>query len=147
MKVILQQDVADLGVAGDMVTVKDGYARNYLIPQQLAVRANTRNIQQLEHQKRLIAANQARVRKQAADLAEQLANVSCTIPVLVGEQDKLFGSVTSKDIEEALVREGVQLSRKRILLDEPIKKLGVYNIDVRLHPEVTTKLKVWVVAK
>jgi len=147
MKVILQQDVADLGVAGDMVTVKDGYARNYLIPQQLAVRANTRNIQQLEHQKRLIAANQARVRKQAADLAEPLANVSCTIPVLVGEQDKLFGSVTSKDIEEALVREGVQLSRKRILLDEPIKKLGVYNIDVRLHPEVTTKLKVWVVAK
>lgn len=147
MKVILQKDVTDLGMAGDIVTVKDGFARNYLLPQQLAVRANTRNMQQLEHQQRLIAANQARVKKQAADLAERLANVSCTIPVLVGEQDKLFGSVTSKDIEEALANEGVQLSRKRILLDEPIKKLGVYKIDVRLHSEVTTKLKVWVVAK
>lgn len=147
MKVILNEEIADLGSVGELVTVKDGYARNYLIPKGLAVWANTKNIRQFEHQKRLIAANSARIRSEAGDLAKQLEGVSCTIPMLVGEQDKLFGSVTSKDIEEALAQEGIQISRKRIVLEEPIKSLGVYTVDVRLHSEITGKLKVWVVAK
>jgi large subunit ribosomal protein L9 len=147
MKVILREDVPDLGAIGDVVTVKDGYARNYLIPRDLAVKANTKNIRQLDHQKRLVDSHKSRVRKDAASLADQLEGVSCTIPMLVGEQDKLFGSVTTKDIEDALAHEGIQLSRKRIMLEEPIKSLGVYTVDVRLHQEVTAKLKVWVVAK
>lgn len=147
MKVILREDIPDLGAIGDLVTVKNGYARNYLLPRQMAVQANTKNIQQLDHQKRLIETHKAKVRKDAATLGEQLESVSCTIPMLVGEQDKLFGSVTAKDIEEALEQEGIKVSRKRIILEEPIKNLGVYTVDVRLHAEVTAKLKVWVVAK
>lgn len=147
MKVILKEDVPDLGSTGEVVSVKDGYARNYLIPQSLAVQASTKNIRQLEHQKKLIEAHKSRVRKDAHTAAEDIEKISCTIPMLVGEQDKLFGSVTSKDIEEALAQEGINISRKRIILEEPIKSLGVYTVDVRLHTEVTAKLKVWVVAK
>lgn len=147
MKVILREDVPDLGSIGDVVNVKNGYARNYLIPKQLAVQANTKNLHQLEHQKRLIETHKSRVRKDAHTLAEDVEKISCTIPMLVGEQDKLFGSVTAKDIEEALAQEGINISRKRIVLEEPIKSLGVYTVDVRLHTEVTAKLKVWVVAK
>jgi large subunit ribosomal protein L9 len=147
MKVILKEDVPDLGAVGEVVNVKDGYARNYLIPQSLAVQANTKNMRQLEHQKKLIESHKSRVRKDANIMAEDIEKISCTIPMLVGEQDKLFGSVTSKDIEEALSQEGINISRKRIILEEPIKSLGVYTVDVRLHAEVTAKLKVWVVAK
>jgi large subunit ribosomal protein L9 len=147
MKVILREDVPDLGSIGDVVNVKNGYARNYLIPKQLAVQANTKNLHQLEHQRRLIEAHKSRVRKDAHTLAEDIEKISCTIPMLVGEQDKLFGSVTAKDIEEALAQEGIDISRKRIVLEEPIKSLGVYTVDVRLHTQVTAKLKVWVVAK
>ncbi|RME28888.1 MAG: 50S ribosomal protein L9 [Deltaproteobacteria bacterium] len=147
MRIILQQDVDNLGTAGDVVDVKDGYARNYLIPKKIAVEADTRNLRRLEHQKRLVAANRVRLKKQAEELAGKLAKASCTIPVLVGEQDKLFGSVTTKDIEEALRKEGLDIPRRNIVLEEPIKKLGVYNVDVRLHPEVTAQVKVWVVAK
>ena len=111
------------------------------------MQASTKNIHQLEHQKKLIDAHKTRVRKDAAVMAEDIEKISCTIPMLVGEQDKLFGSVTSKDIEEALAQEGINISRKRIILEEPIKSLGVYTVDVRLHTEVTAKLKVWVVAK
>ncbi len=147
MKVILREDVADLGGIGDVVIVKNGYARNYLIPKGLAAQANTKNIHELEHQKKLIQDHRAKQKKQAASFAENLESISCTIPMLVGEQDKLFGSVTAKDIEEALAQEGVKISRKQIVLEEPIKNLGVYTVGVRIHPEVTGKLKVWVVAK
>jgi large subunit ribosomal protein L9 len=147
MKVILQRELPSLGSVGEVVTVKDGYARNYLIPQKIAIPADTRNIRQLEHMKRLVAAKQARQKREAEELAKKLESASCTIQMVVGEQDKLFGSVTSKDIEEALAREGLQVSRKKIVLEEPIKKLGVFMVDVKLHPQVTAKLKVWVVAK
>ena len=147
MKVILKEDVADLGSVGDVVNVKNGYARNYLIPKQLAVQASTKNLSQMEHQKKLIESHKSRVKKDADTMAEDIEKISCTIPMLVGEQDKLFGSVTSKDIEEALIQEGINISRKRIILEEPIKSLGVYTVDVRLHTDVTAKLKVWVVAK
>jgi large subunit ribosomal protein L9 len=147
MKLILKEDVPDLGSIGDVVNVKNGYARNYLIPKQLAVQASTKNMQQVEHQKRLIESHKSKVKKDAHTMAEDIEKISCTIPMLVGEQDKLFGSVTSQDIEAALSQEGINISRKRIILDEPIKSLGVYTVDVRLHAEVTAKLKVWVVAK
>ena len=147
MKIVLREDVPDLGAIGEIVTVKDGYARNYLIPKQMAVKADTKNMSQLEHQKKLIESHKSKIRKEATSLASELDGVSCTIPMLVGEQDKLFGSVTAKDIEEALAQEGIKLSRKRIILDEPIRSLGVYTVDIRLHTEVTGKLKVWVVAK
>jgi large subunit ribosomal protein L9 len=147
MKVILKEDIQDLGAIGDMINVADGYARNYLIPQQLAVQASTKSEKQLEHQKKLVDQHKVRVQQQAGDLAGKLESISCTIPVLVGEQDKLFGSVTSRDIEAALEQEGLNISRRKIVLHEPIKSLGVYTVDVRLHPDVTAKLKVWVVAK
>ena len=147
MKVILKEDVSDLGSVGDVVNVKNGYARNYLIPKQLAMQASTKNLSQLEHQKRLIESHKSRVKKDADLMAEDIGKISCTIPMLVGEQDKLFGSVTSKDIEEALIQEGINISRKRIILEEPIRSLGVYTVEVRLHTNVTAKLKVWVVAK
>ena len=117
------------------------------MPQQRAVRANTKNAAELAHQKRMIERHKEKVRVEAGELAGKLQNVSCTIPVLVGEQDKLFGSVTTRDIEEALLTEGIKLSRKKIILEEPIRQLGVYTLDIRLHADVTGKLKVWVVAK
>ena len=147
MKVILHQDVTDLGAIGELVTVKDGYARNYLIPQGLAVKASMKNVAELEHQKRMVERHKEKVQLGAAELADQLARVSCTIPVLVGEQDKLFGSVTTRDIEEALATEGVKIHRRQIELSEPIRSVGVYTVDVRLHTDVMGKLKVWVVAK
>ncbi len=147
MKIILHADVPDLGVIGDLVTVKDGYARNFLIPQGLAVQASTKSVHQLEHQKRMVERHKTKVRQSAEELAGKLESVSCTIPVLVGEQDKLFGSVTARDIEEALATEGVKISRRQIELAEPIKSVGVYTVDVRLHQDIRGKLKVWVVAK
>ncbi len=147
MKVILHEDVPDLGRIGDLVAVKPGYARNYLIPQGLAVKASIKSMRQLEHQKRMVERHKQKVYLNANQLAEKLNKVSCTIPVLVGEQDKLFGSVTARDIEQALENEGVKISRRQIELDEPIKSVGVYTVEVRLHEDVRGKLKVWVVAK
>jgi large subunit ribosomal protein L9 len=147
MKLLLREDVPGVGAIGDLVTVSDGFARNYLLPKNIAVKANVDNQRQLEHQKRLTQKHKAKMKLGAGELAKRLEAVSCTIPVLVGEQDKLYGSVTSKDIEDALAQEGLRIPKRQILLEEPIKTLGVYTIDVRLHPEVTGKLKVWVVAK
>jgi large subunit ribosomal protein L9 len=147
MKVILHEDVPDLGGIGDIVSVANGYARNYLIPKNIAVKASTKNAQQLNHQKRLVETHKAKIAQNASELAAKLENVSCTIPVLVGEQDKLFGSVSARDVEEALASEGFSISRRKIILEEPIKSVGVYTATIRLHEEVKAKLKVWVVAK
>lgn len=147
MQVILRESIPELGNVGDVVTVADGYARNYLLPKRMAMRANPKNAQELEHQKRLIERYKLKVRQDAASLAQRLESVSLTISMLVGEQDKLFGSVTTRDLEEALAQEGIAISRKHFVMDEPIKSLGVYTIDVRLHADVVGKLKVWVVAK
>lgn len=145
MKVILREDVDKLGRTGDTVEVADGYSRNFLLPRGLAVRASTRNVKVLEHQKKVIDARKAKQRDDAQGLAQLLESKSCTIARKVGEEEKLFGSVTSRDIESALREEGVTLDRKRILLDEPIKKLGVYTVPVKLHQEVRGSIKVWVV--
>lgn len=145
MKLILREDVENLGKIGDVVEVAGGYGRNYLLPRGLAVQASTKNLKEQEHQKKLIQARKEKQKKEAQEVAGSLESVSCTIARKTGEEEKLYGSVTSRDIEEALREEGVTIDRKRILLEEPIKKLGVYTVPVKLHADVTGNIKVWVV--
>ena len=147
MKVILTQDVNNLGKAGELVTVKPGYGRNFLIPRSLALLAGSAGARQIQHHKMVIAQQQEKTKREAQKVADTLTNLSLTIRVEVGEQEKLYGSVTSRDIEQALADEGFKVSRKAIVLDEPIKALGVYTVDVKLNPDVTGQVKVWVVAK
>ncbi len=147
MQVILQEHIAKLGNAGDIVTVKDGFARNYLLPQKKAILADPKNMKQLEHQKRVVAAKQLKVKRGAEELAQKLQDVSVTIGREAGEEEKLFGSVTNKDIAVALRNEGFIIDRHDIKLDEPIKQLGVFDVEVKLHPEVIATVKVWVVKK
>ncbi len=145
MKLILREDVENLGKSGEVVEVAGGYGRNYLLPRGLAVKASMKNMKELEHQKRLIQGRMDKQKKEAEELAGSLDAVSCTIARKAGEEEKLFGSVTSRDIEEALKEEGISIDRKRILLEEPIKKLGMHAVPVKLHADVTGTIKVWVV--
>lgn len=147
MQVILQEDIASLGKAGEVVNVRDGYGRNYLLPQKKAVVANPKNLGQLEHQKRLIAAKQQKIKKQAAEMAERLTQVTLNIAREVGEGDKLFGSVTAKDIVDALRANGLTIDRHAIELSAPLKELGIFDVPVKLHPEVQASVKVGVVKK
>jgi len=147
MQLILTKDVANLGKAGELVTVKPGYGRNYLLPKGLAVTATTRNKARLEHDRTAI---ESRVKKElevAGSLAERLNGMTLQFERLVGEEDKLFGSVTSRDITEQLEKAGLELDHRKIALDEPIKALGKYEVEVRLMPDVTATLKFWVVGK
>ncbi len=145
MKVILTEEVESVGQPGDLLTVKDGYARNYLIPNNKAVQATTQNMRQFDHQKRLIEEKLNKIKHEAEKLAKKIERVSCTITKPAGEEDKLFGSVTSSDICESLNNEGLEIDKRKIVLDEPLKQLGIFNIPVKLHPEITATLKVWVV--
>lgn len=147
MQVILKEDVQNLGRSGELVNVKPGFGRNYLIPQGKAVLATTDNIARVEHEKRLIAAKNAKLLKDAQSIADRIAQVEITVERQVGAEDRIFGSVTTRDVEEALAEKGVKIDRRKVQLGEPIKSLGVYTLDVKLAPEVTAKLKVWVVAK
>lgn len=145
MKVILTQDIAGIGNIGDLVTVKDGFGRNYLIPEGKGIQATSQNIKKLEHQKREIREKLSKTKREAEKLAARIEAVSCTVAKAVGEEDKLFGSVTSMDIEASLKLEGIEIDRKRIILPEPIKALGIYQVPIKLHTEVTAALKLWVV--
>lgn len=152
MKVILQEDVVDLGQAGDLVEVKAGYARNYLIPKGLAMMASSRNVKVLEHQRRLLVARQGKQqtredkqRTRATELADAINTLSATFTRKAGDDDRLFGSVTSQHIAEFFSDEKLPVERKQIRLEEPIKALGVFNVPIKLHQEVTAELKVWVV--
>lgn len=145
MKVILQEDMVDLGQAGDLVEVKAGYARNYLIPKGLAMMATSRNVKVLEHQRRLMVARQGKQHTRATDLADAINTLSATFTRKAGDDDRLFGSVTSQHIAEFFSDEKLPVERKQIRLEEPIKALGVFNVPIKLHPEVTAELKVWVV--
>jgi len=147
MKVILKDDVQSLGNMGDMVTVSDGYARNYLIPKGFAIEASTKNVKALEHERAQIAKKVARVQNDAQSFAAELEKISITIGRKVGEQDKLYGSVTTKDIEEALADKGVSVDRKKIVLDEPIKSLGTSTVKVKLPAGVIGEVAVTVVAE
>lgn len=142
MKIILLEDVAKLGKAGDCVNVRDGYARNYMIPRKLAVEATSSNLRQREHEKALGVGQDTRGKREAQELAERLEAISLVLDRQAGKGDKLFGSVTSKDLGEALEAEGLDVERKKILLDEPIKNIGTFEVAVRLHPEVLAKIKV-----
>lgn len=147
MEVILREDVANLGKMGEVVRVRDGYARNYLLPRKLVLVANKKNLKSFEHQKRVVADQRGRVVKQAETLAEKLAALSLVFPVRAGEEGKLFGSVTSIDIEKALKAKGFEVERRKIHLAEPIKALGDYEVTVRLTADVSANVKISVVAE
>jgi large subunit ribosomal protein L9 len=146
MNVILRENVESLGKAGDTVKVSDGFARNFLIPKGLAIEASSRNIKSLEHEKRYILQALEKEKKKADSLIRQLAGVTCTIARRVGEQEKLFGSVGSKDIEKALVEQGIEIDRKNILLDEPLKSLGEFPVKIKLPAGATGEVTVKIVA-
>ena len=145
MKVILREDVEKLGKAGEIVKVADGYGRNFLIPRKLAVPADVRNVRTLEHDKRVIEARAKKARKSAESLAERVAAVSLTIPARAGEEGKLFGAITSRDIALALEKAGVPVDRKLVQLAEPIKQLGDYRVKVKLGAEIVPEISVSVV--
>ncbi len=145
MKVILVEDVDDLGRAGEILNVKDGYGRNYLIPRKKALPATPQNIQKMEKMKKELEAARSKARSDAEKLSERIRSLSITLSRKAGEGEKLFGSVTSMDIQRALKEQGIEVDRKKILLQEPIKSLGIFHVPVRLHAEVTTEVKVWVI--
>jgi large subunit ribosomal protein L9 len=147
IEVILTEDVANLGKSGELVAVKPGYGRNYLIPQGLAIVATARNVARITHEKQIIELRQAKARKVAQDAAGKIDGVSVQIARQVGEGDKLFGSVTSKDIAEALAAKGLHVDKKHILLGEPLKALGEVQVDVKLGRDVAAKITVAVVAR
>jgi len=147
MQVILREDLENLGKSGEVVTVKPGYGRNYLIPQGLAVTATKADVARVAHEKRVIAARNAKLQKDAQAEADRLNQVSVSIAVAVGEEDKMYGSVTAKDIAEAYREKGVTVDSKKLVLDEPIKTLGLSEVTAKLAHGVTAILKVWVVKK
>ncbi len=145
MNIILREDYQGLGEAGQEVKVKDGFARNFLIPQGIAFLANAQNRKRFENEQKQRSWKQEKEKLLAEELAKKLENVSCTISVQVGEDDKLFGSVTAQNIVDSLKEQGYELDKRKILLDEPIKALGIYTVNVKLHKDVEGSVKVWVV--
>jgi large subunit ribosomal protein L9 len=145
MKVILRKNTEGLGQIGDVVEVKNGYARNFLIPGKIAYAALKGNVRALEEEKKTLLKKTEQELTAAEALAAELEKVSVTIPVQVGEEDKIFGAVTSQMISDALKEKGHEIDKRKIEIDETIKSLGIYGISVKLHPNVSAKIKVWVV--
>jgi len=145
MKVILKKDFENLGKAGDVVQVKNGYARNYLVPRGIALAASERNMRILEEEAKLNARREVKNRREAENKAVELEKISVTAAVPVGEEDKVFGSVTAQDIADLMKEKGFEIDKRRIVLDDPIKALGVYTVPVKLHAEVEGRIRVWVV--
>lgn len=145
MEVILKEDIPNLGKIGDVVRVRDGFARNYLLPRGLVVVANKKNLKVFEHQKRVVADQKQRTLRQAQSMGDQLTGVSLVIPMRTGEEGKLFGSVTSIHIEKALKAKGLEIDRRKIHIQEPIRTLGDFEIPVRLTAELTIPVKLSVV--
>lgn len=145
MQIILTEEVKGVGRAGEIVNVKDGYGRNYLIPRKFAIPATSTNIKALEHEKKVIADRQGKLKREAEKAAKSMEALSCVILCQVGEEGKLFGSVTSIDIEKFLKDKGFPVERKNIHLEEPIKSLGDFTVEIKLHQDVKAHLKVQVV--
>jgi large subunit ribosomal protein L9 len=145
MEVILKEDIANLGKIGEVVRVRDGFARNYLLPRGLVLVANKKNLKVFEHQKKVVADQKQKVMRDAQAVGEQLTGVSLTIAMRSGEEGRLFGSVTNMQIEKALKAKGLNVDRRKIHLDEPIKNLGDYEIPIRLAADITVPLKLSVV--
>ena len=146
MEVILKEDIANLGKIGEVVRVRDGYARNYLLPRGLVLEANKKNLKTFEHHKKIVGDQKQKILRQAQSVGDQLAGVSVTLTMRAGEEGKLFGSVTNIQIEKALKAQGLDVDRRKIQLGEPIKAVGDYDVPVRLSADVTVPLKVSVVA-
>jgi large subunit ribosomal protein L9 len=145
MELILREDVEKLGTRGQLVKVASGYARNFLLPKRLAVEATESNKKIVEQERQAHLRRDAKLSSDAGDLAKMMGNVSITIKQKAGENDQLFGSVTSKDIEAALEKQGYTIERRKIVLDEPIKTLGDFTVTIRLHKDVSTDIAVHVV--
>jgi len=146
MKLVLKTDVDKLGKAGDIIEVAPGYARNYLIPRGKAIEANKQNLKAFEDYKRAQDKKLKKQKEEAEETAKKIEHISCTI-VMQAHDEQLYGAVTNADIAKALHQEGIKIDKKDILLEEPIKALGVYQVWVKLHPEVKQQVKVWVVQK
>ena len=145
MRVVLREDIDKLGRRGEVHEVAAGYARNFLLPKGKALPATDGNMKRVEQERRRYAVLQAKEKEDAAAIGRRIAGVSCTIVRKVGENDQLYGSVTASDIAEYLAKEGVEIDKRRILLEEPIKALGIYTVPVKLQAEVTGEIRVWVV--
>jgi large subunit ribosomal protein L9 len=145
MKVILTQDTDSLGLAGEIVEVAKGYARNYLIPKKIALEATQDNIKRTEVQRKHIETKRIKLKEDALKVKERLADVVITIAQKAGEEDKLYGSVTSMDIASRLENQGISIDRRKIILEKPIKTLGEFPVHIKLHPQVTASIKVAVV--
>jgi len=142
MKVILRKDVESVGSAGDLVTVSDGYARNFLIPRGLGIEASNKNVKVLESERDATEKRARKERTTAQSMAERLGGITCHISRKVGQKDKLFGSVTSKDIGDALHEQGIEIDKRDIILEEPIKSLGEFSVKVKLHSGISADVKV-----
>jgi large subunit ribosomal protein L9 len=146
MEVILKEDVVNVGKIGEVVRVRDGYARNYLLPRGLVLLANKKNLKTFEHQKKIVAERKQKVLRHAQALSEQIATVSLVLSMKAGEEGRLFGSVTNMQIEKALKAQGLDVDRRKIHLDAPIKSIGEYEVPIRLSADVTVPLKLSVVS-
>ena len=147
MQVILREDIDKLGKIGDLIKVADGYARNYLVPGKKAIEATPKNVHAMEHAKKMVSDRIRKMKKEAAADADRIKGLAVIIKAKVGEEGKLFGSVTSMDIADAAKAQGVVIDKKKLVLDEPIKRLGDYTLTVKLHTDVTAEFKVSVVAE
>ena len=145
MRIILLRDYETLGEAGLQVEVKDGFARNYLIPKGIALKASKENMKKFEEIAKQKKNKLARALKSSQELAEKLKTLSLTVPVKVGEDDKIFGSVTTQMIADQLQEKGYDIDKRQVQLEEPIKALGIYDIPIRLHSEISTSVKLWVI--
>ena len=145
MKIILKENIESLGAAGEIVEVKAGYARNFLVPKKMAVPATPTYLKQYDEEQRLKSLQAKKEKRGAENLARQLEKVSVTAAVPVGEEDKIFGSVTSQNISDLLKEQDFEIDRRKIQLDEPLRALGVYDVPIRLHSDVEVRIKVWVV--
>ncbi|OGW54297.1 MAG: 50S ribosomal protein L9 [Nitrospirae bacterium RBG_13_43_8] len=145
MKIILKEDIKKIGKMGQIVDVANGYARNYLVPKGLALEASTKNIRSLEHEKNIIQEKAKKLKDSAQDIGSRISSMTLTIKAKAGEEEKLFGSVTTMDIAEALLNEGIEIDKKKISLEEPIKRLGSYSVQIKLHSDVSVPLNIQII--
>ncbi len=145
MRIILLQDHEGLGNTGEQLEVKNGYARNFLIPRGLALKADKNNVKRFQEMARLKNLKKDKALKQSRELAEKLQALSLTVPVQVGEEDRVFGAVTSQEIAQQLKDKGYDIDKRQIMLEQPIKALGIFEIPIKLHSEITATVKLWVI--
>lgn len=147
MELILSQDVPHLGKTGDVVKVKEGYARNFLIPRRMACAATAGNLKRIEQLEKTRKIQHEARKAEAGQLAEKLNKLSCTVSVEVNDLEKLYGAVSEPDIVKALETEGFDIDKKQIIIEKPIEELGIFEVGIKLHPEVTAKIRLWVTKK